>query len=113
MGKASVGRLIACCHHENPQPYRGHRCHECFNTWRNQHRRKQQNYDEWFDKQHGSCAFCGLPLEPNSNCTHLDHDHRTGRKRGLVHAKCNLMIGGIEKALDLIGLDRILAYVCR
>jgi len=56
------------------------------------------------------CAFCGLPL-PDDNTVHLDHDHVTGRKRGLVHAKCNIMIGGVERALMIMKWDKVMAYL--
>jgi hypothetical protein len=101
----------ATCRHPNPQPYRGYRCHECLNDWRNANHRKKQNYDHWFQRQRGLCAFCGLPLEPNSQRTHLDHNHETGVERGLVHAQCNQAIGGLELAVRLIGWTRALRYI--
>ena len=73
--------------------------------------RKQQHYDEWFQRQAGLCAFCGLPLDANSNRTHLDHNHETGRERGLVHAQCNHMIGGVENAVRLLGIVRVMRYI--
>lgn len=74
-------------------------------------RRRKQDYDGWWTRQHGLCAFCGLLMDYEGNDTHLDHDHVTGRKRGLVHARCNRMIGGFEKAVALLGLERVLAYL--
>jgi hypothetical protein len=73
--------------------------------------RKQQHYDEWFTRQKGLCAFCGLPLIYEDNATHLDHDHVTGRERGLVHAQCNQAIGGFELAIQLVGLASAVLYI--
>lgn len=86
-------------------------CPACRSQWRKQNRRKKLGYDDWFEQQRGLCAFCGLAIDANSNRTHLDHSHVTGRKRGLVHAACNIMIGGLENAVALIGWDRIRAYL--
>jgi hypothetical protein len=77
------------------------------------HHRKKQRYGDWFQRQAGLCAFCGLPLEANSQRIHLDHNHATGVDRGLVHAQCNQMIGGTENAIKLLGLDAVLAYLKR
>jgi hypothetical protein len=46
-----------------------------------------------------------------SQDTHLDHNHQTGVERGLVHAGCNMWIGGVETAIARIGLARLLRYV--
>ena len=44
--------------------------------------------------QNGKCAICGyefLKGKPQ-NC-HIDHNHTTGKIRGLLCAKCNLLLG--------------------
>lgn len=73
--------------------------------------RKKIGWQEFWDRQHGLCAFCGQPLA-DDNTTHLDHDHATGRKRGLVHSQCNLAIGGVEVALKLVPMERLIKYLC-
>ena len=85
-------------------------CADCKSAWARRYNRKKQGYQEFWDYQHGLCAFCGQPLV-DDNTTHLDHDHIAGRKRGLVHSQCNLSIGGVEAALRLIGLDALVAYM--
>ncbi len=37
--------------------------------------------------QNGHCALC--PNEPKSRRLHVDHEHRTGRVRGLLCHSCN------------------------
>lgn len=49
---------------------------------------------EVWKSQEGVCECCGDPLEILDS--HADHDHDTGRFRGFVHPKCNLIIGLIE-----------------
>jgi hypothetical protein len=44
----------------------------------------EQNYD-------GTCMLCREPLPENK--IHLDHDHATGKPRGLLHATCNALLG--------------------
>lgn len=43
--------------------------------------------------QHGKCAICGV--EPN--LLNIDHDHKTGKIRGLLCKVCNLHLGQFEK----------------
>ena len=40
------------------------------------------------------CWACNLPL---LGVVHADHDHKTGRIRGAVHASCNAQIGCYER----------------
>ena len=86
-------------------------CADCKHVAQRKSNRKRLGYDDWFQRQAGMCAFCGLPLNYDSNRMHLDHNHKTGKKRGLVHAQCNLAIGGAERALDMVGLAHLLNYL--
>lgn len=58
----------------------------------------QEDYERMTAKQGGMCACCGQP-EPRKRPDgqpydlSLDHDHKTGKLRGLLCSKCNLMIG--------------------
>lgn len=60
----------------------------------------ETEYGEIWDEQNGHCAICGDP--PSSNCTKsdgtpklfsIDHDHETGKVRGLLCIRCNSMLG--------------------
>ena len=61
-------------------------------------RRKYGVTNEWvsatWEMQSRSCAICFDPIVVRS--AHLDHDHKTGRVRGLLCARCNLRLSVIE-----------------
>ena len=44
-------------------------------------------YDLLLANQDGHCALC--PSEPKTRRLHVDHDHRTGKVRGLLCHRCN------------------------
>lgn len=46
-------------------------------------------YDKLLEKQQGLCAICGEHM----GRTHSDHDHVTGKPRGLLCHKCNMGLG--------------------
>ena len=48
------------------------------------------------NEQDGKCAICGTRLEIGRN-THVDHNHLTGKLRGVLCNKCNLHLGWLEK----------------
>ena len=57
-------------------------------------------FDKLLKSQSGVCAICGLPetrksirLDGTTQPLCVDHDHRTGRVRGLLCSKCNCGIG--------------------
>jgi hypothetical protein len=51
-------------------------------------------YDEMLTAQHGACAICKCTLN-STRYTKLaiDHDHKTGKVRGLLCVNCNTGIG--------------------
>src|SRR3989442_7637556 len=44
-------------------------------------------YAEMVRAKGGGCAICGNP--PKTRRLHVDHDHRTGKIRGLLCHRCN------------------------
>lgn len=54
-----------------------------------------EEYDRMLELQNGVCAICGNP--PEYRRLGIDHDHKTGKVRGLLCGYCNGMIGRIEK----------------
>jgi hypothetical protein len=63
------------------------------------------DYDRMLNDQEGKCAICRVSqLTPR--CFYVDHDHKTGKIRGLLCPKCNHALGCLEyinKYADQIG----------
>ena len=55
-----------------------------------------KDYSIMFGKQKGLCAICKTNHNGNRSFA-VDHDHTTGKKRGLLCTACNTSIGFIEK----------------
>ena len=56
-------------------------------------------------EQGGVCALCGQPLSEAEAVG--DHDHTTGRMRGVLHRGCNSGLGKVENFRRLYGLTDI------
>jgi len=50
-----------------------------------------EEYDAMVEAQHGECAICHKSLGQKN--LFIDHNHETGRIRGLLCRKCNTAIG--------------------
>jgi hypothetical protein len=64
-------------------------------------------------EQQGLCALCLEQIEENKAV--LDHCHKTGQIRGVLHRGCNALEGVIENALprNLITLQRLQNILAR
>lgn len=51
-------------------------------------------YDRMLDNQNGVCAICGQPEIMRRLA--VDHDHETGKVRGLLCTQCNFKLGILE-----------------
>ena len=74
-----------------------------------------EEYDQMFEDQNGVCAICGQ-LETRIHIFNglpqrlaIDHNHETGKIRGLLCSKCNLILGQIND--DGVWLINALQYL--
>jgi hypothetical protein len=52
-----------------------------------------EQYNEILDKQEGKCAICGSTPDNLGKRLAVDHDHVSGKKRGLLCTTCNVVLG--------------------
>lgn len=56
-----------------------------------------ETYNVLFQKQLGSCAICKKHQKDLRRALDVDHDHKTGKVRGLLCFTCNTHLGIYEK----------------
>ncbi len=102
----------------NPEKVAARRAAYVASGWRSISNRKShlkrrfgltlEQYDEMLRSQGGGCALCGrAPRE--GKALHVDHDHETGRVRGLLCFTCNNALGDFED--DPVRLREAARYV--
>lgn len=52
-----------------------------------------KEYEKFWLKQEGKCAICGVTENVSGKAFAVDHDHETGKARGLLCNPCNLGLG--------------------
>jgi hypothetical protein len=57
-------------------------------------------------EQGGVCAVC-RGVNPNGKRLSVDHDHRTGKVRGLLCHRCNFAIGQVHEDLDRLTMLQV------
>lgn len=68
-----------------------------------------EDYNRMFEEQQGCCKICGVhQLQLDKNLS-VDHDHKTGKVRGLLCFKHNFAIGLLDDNPDLI--KKVLEYL--
>ena len=76
-----------------------------------------EDYDTLYISQGGLCAICRQPEKDIHNITKrpkqlaVDHNHTTGKIRGLLCGRCNKGIGLLQESLEL--LDAAKAYLIK
>lgn len=62
-------------------------------------------------EQTGLCAICHEPLSEEKAV--LDHDHKGGHVRAVLHRDCNIMLGKVENASVRTGMgyDRMVKFL--
>ena len=57
----------------------------------------QETYDEMYRNQEGKCAICKTDFRNDVKKGFVDHDHITGKVRGLLCSPCNIVLGYVDK----------------
>lgn len=65
------------------------------------------DYERMYEAQDGRCAIC---RQSSAQRFHVDHDHASGRVRGLLCMRCNTALGHMESEAWRIRAERYLAY---
>lgn len=60
-----------------------------------------EEYNQMLDSQNYTCYICNKPVKDNKRL-HIDHDHSTGKVRGLLCSKCNGALGWYENNFEKI-----------
>lgn len=66
----------------------------------------QEEYASLLENHNGCCAVCGskAPLR-------IDHDHATGKVRGLLCHHCNVALGHFKDSPDI--MTKAIEYLCK
>lgn len=70
-----------------------------------------EDFDRILREQGGVCGACGGPPFGTGRTFHIDHDHVTGKVRGLLCQNCNVALGGARD--DPENLRKLIAYLER
>ncbi len=101
--KAKKNAIARAWHKKNPNAKRA-------SVLKCQYGLTLKDYDLMFEAQQGLCAICGR-VETSRNqwglkALAVDHDHKTGKVRGLLCSHCNTKLGHLED-LEFITKARI------
>lgn len=92
---------------------RSYRCNDCAleaarrNRFRQRYGLSPEGYKVLLDAQQGCCATCGGTNAGKQ--LDVDHDHVTGKVRGLLCRRCNLALGHAQDSPEV--LRRLTEYL--
>jgi hypothetical protein len=70
-----------------------------YDLWKN-YRIRLSDYERLYEAQEGNCACCGQHEEKFKRKLHVDHDHESGKIRGLLCTQCNPGIGYFQDSIE-------------
>lgn len=79
-----------CAHKAKPKHYKRHDLKKNYNM-------TIEHWETLFQAQKGRCKICDKHQSEFAKCLSVDHDHATGRIRGLLCHKCNRALGFLNE----------------
>ena len=61
-----------------------------------------EEYNDILKKQKNRCAICGIRQKKNDRSLKVDHNHKTGKVRGLLCFNCNIAVGHFKDDIKLL-----------
>ena len=69
-----------------------------------------EEFQQWLESQGGVCAICKRVIDDVRGFSpHVDHDHLTGKLRGILCFKCNVGLGAFSDNIE--SLESAIAYL--
>lgn len=59
-------------------------------------------------KQKNNCAICEKPFSKKEK-NYIDHCHKSGKVRGIVHGRCNILLGFSKENIET--LKMVIQYI--
>lgn len=88
--------LCSTCYSRQQRSLRADNCKDY--ALRRHHGITIEQYDVMWEQQNGKCAICGNTGEGRALC--IDHDHKTGKIRGLLCVRCNTALGSFRDDIN-------------
>jgi hypothetical protein len=105
--QARANELRRIRYHKDPA-YKARKLEEAFaRRMRRDYGISASEYLALFERQKGACALCEEVVSHRRLC--VDHDHQTGRVRGLLCIQCNSALGTFGDTAD--GLKKAIEYL--
>ncbi len=107
------GECVSCCHQRSTRQQKGNKPFNRRRHLRRAYGITPEFYDAEFIKQQGLCALCGKPPDKTDlqKILVVDHDHETEEFRGLIHGRCNCILGYAKD--DIVTLHAAVDYLSR
>lgn len=107
-----TGRVCKLCHNKRSNQYiRNNRDKwyaSVLSTSLKKYGLTPEAYATLLEQQKGVCALCEKPPLLTERLS-VDHCHKTGKIRGLLHSKCNLLIAMAEDTI--VTLEQAISYL--
>lgn len=70
-----------------------------------------QDYNELLEAQGGGCGICGVLVDRVGRMLAVDHNHNTGKVRGILCSDCNTALGLLKDSPEL--LSKAITYLVK